>query len=156
MGMLDQLAGWLRGDRRPPRHLLDELLADYRDEVGAAAQLRHHAERAPYPQASAVLRQIADHGDRHAALLRQQMVTLGGTVDEVAPEIQVGRNHWERVTADLLLADAQRRRYIDQSIHWDGEYPEVAAVLARIADDKRAHRRSLEDLIARADSLAID
>lgn len=156
MGLLSQVVDWLRGDAQAPRHILNDLISDYRDEVAAAAQLRSHAEHVPYPQAASKMRQLADAEDGHARLLREEIDTLGGTVPEIVPAISQGLNHWERVAADYQRADEKRRRYLEQSIHWDIDYPRVAALLARIAAEETANRRILEELVIRADSLALD
>lgn len=156
MGVLSQVAGWLRGDQRAPRHVLGDLISAYRDEVQASAQLRAHAERVPYPQAATALRRLADIEDRHAQMLREQIAALGGSAPEVVPAISQGRNHWERIAADYQKADEKRRRYLEQAIHWDIDYPDVAALLSRIAAEETANRRLLEELVIRADSLALD
>jgi rubrerythrin len=154
--MLAQVKEWLRGDRRAPRDVLADLAAGYRSEVEAAAQLRAHAERVPYPQAASVLGRLAELEDRHAALLRRHIEALGGAVPTVTPELPAGPNHWARMADAFRRADEKRRRFLEQAIHWDIEYPEVAAVFGRIAREDGEHRRLLEELVTRADSLALD
>ncbi len=156
MGVLSQMKDWLRGDQRGPRGILGDLLGDYHDEVSAAAQLRAHADRVPYPQAATHLRQLALAEDRHAAELERHIATLGGRVPPVALEVRHGTNHWYRMTASLAAADEKRRRLIEQAVRWDGDYPAVAAALAHIAAEETVQRRTLEELVTRADSLAID
>jgi rubrerythrin len=154
--MFEQLKDWLRGDRSAPRNILGDLIADYRTEIQAAAQLRVHAEQVPYPQAAATLHRMAEAADRHARLLREQIATLGGSAPEVSPAIYEGMNHWDRMAANLRTADERRRRYLEQAIRWDIEYPEVTEVLSGIAADETVNRRRLEELVTRADSLALD
>jgi hypothetical protein len=156
MGVLSQMADWLRGDQRGRRDILGDLLGDYHDEVTAAAQLRAHAACVPYPQAATYLRQLAEVEDRHAAELARQIATVGGRVTPVTPEVRHGTNHWYRMTASLAAADEKRRRLIEQAVRWDGDYPVVAAVLAHMAAEETAQRRLLEELVTRADSLALD
>lgn len=156
MGTLSQVKDWLRGDRRAPRDVLADLAAGYRCEVEAAAQLRAHAERVPYPQAATTLRRLAELEDRHAALLRQQIEALGGSAPEVTPEIYGGLNHWDRMADAYRRADEKRRRFVEQAIHWDIAHPEVAGILERIAREETEYRRFLAELVTRADTLALD
>jgi acyl-CoA reductase-like NAD-dependent aldehyde dehydrogenase len=154
--MLSQVREWLRGDRRAPRHVLVDLTAGYLDEVEAAANLRAHAEQAPYPQAAEVLHRLAAAEDEHARRFGEQMVALGGSIPAATPEVLRGSNHWDRMAANFRRADRKRRRYVEQAIHWDIEYPEVADFLSRIAAEESANRKALEELVVRADTLARD
>jgi len=145
---------WIGGERRGPRHILSDLVAAYEDELRAAAQLRAHAERVPYPQAAATLRQLAEVEHRHAQALSEQISARGGSPNVVQPTIYEGLNHWDRMAQDYHLADDKRRRYLVQAIHWHREYPKEAELLSRIAAEDTANRRLLEDLVSKADSLA--
>jgi rubrerythrin len=156
MGFFGQVREWLRGDRRPPRDILNDLLAAYEGELQAARQLRSHAERVPYAQAALALRELAEKEDRHAEALSDQIRLLGGALPAVEPAIYEGRNHWDRMAANFQQADEKRRRYLEQSIHWDIQYPREAALLSTIAAEEAVNRRALEELVARADSLAVD
>ncbi len=156
MSMLSQVREWLRGDRRGPRHVLVDLSAGYLAELEAAANLRAHAEQAPYPQAADALRHLAAAEDEHARRFREQIVALGGSVPAATPEIHAGSNHWDRMAADFHHADRKRRRYLEQGIHWDIDYPEVAEFLSRLAREENATRKRLEELVVRADTLALD
>jgi rubrerythrin len=156
MAMLTQVREWLRGDRRGPRHVLTDLTTGYLGEVEAAANLRAHAEQAPYPQAADALRRLAAAEDAHAVRFREQIAALGGSVPTSTPEIHNGSNHWDRMAADFRRADQKRRRYLEQGIHWDIEYPEVAEFLSRLATEENANRKALEELVVRADTLALD
>jgi rubrerythrin len=156
MSMLTQVREWLRGDRRGPRHVLADLSAGYLDELTAAANLRAHADRAPYPQAADALRHLAAAEDEHARRFGELIAALGGSVPTTTPEIHGGSNHWDRMAADFHHADRKRRRYLEQGIHWDIEYPEVAKFLSRLASEENATRKRLQELVVRADTLALD
>ena len=144
------------GDPESPRQILGDLIAAYQDELRAATQLRAHAERAPYAQAAAILRQLADAEDSHAQVLSEQIRTLGGSPHRAVPAIYEGLNHWDRMAEDFRLADEKRRRYLEQALHWDVEYPKEAELLSKIAAEETANRWLLEELTSRADSLARD
>jgi rubrerythrin len=156
MGVLAGLKEWLQGGQRGRHGILSDLIAAYEDELRAAAQLRAHAERVPYPQAAAALRQLADAEDRHAQALSEQIRVLGGSLRSVVPTIYEGLSHWERMAEDFRMADNKRRRYLQQAVHWEVEYPREAELLTRIAAEESANRRLLEDLASKADSLARD
>jgi hypothetical protein len=156
MGMFVQVREWFRGDRRSPRDMLTDLTANYVAEIEAAANLRAHAERVPYPQAASTLRELARTADRHADRLRKHITLLGGTIPAVSPSLYEGLNHWDRMAMSFRKADEKRRRYLEQSIHWDIEYPRQAKLLAELANEESANRHLIEELASRADSLAND
>lgn len=156
MGMLGQVREWLRGDRRPPRSILTDMTANYEAELQAAADIRSHVGRVPYPQAAVRLQELAAAADQHADRLRKHIALLGGTTPVFEPTPYEGLNHWDRMSTSFRKADEKRRRYLEQSIHWDIQYPRQARVLADLASDETANRRIIEELTSRADSLAID
>ena len=154
--MLSQVREWLRGDRRGPRHVLADLTAGYLEETEAAANLRAHGERAPYPQAAEALQRLAAAEDEHARRFAELITRLGGAVPTATPEILSGANHWDRMAADFRRADQKRRRYLEQAMHWDIEYPAVAEFLSRLAAEETVNRKAIEELVVRADTLALD
>jgi Ser/Thr protein kinase RdoA (MazF antagonist) len=156
MGMLGQVREWLRGDRRLPRTILSDMTANYEAELQAAVDLRAHAKRVPYPQAAASLLELATAADRHADRLRKHIALLGGTTPVFEPTPYEGLNHWDRMATSFRKADEKRRRYLEQSIHWDIEYPRQARLLGDLASDETANRSIIEELTSRADSLASD
>ena len=86
MGLLSRLFG---GDRTP-RELVTDLVDNYQAEVAQAACLRSHADQARYPHVATQLRALAVIEDRHAGLLRDHILGLGGGIPPVAPAPAVG------------------------------------------------------------------
>jgi rubrerythrin len=144
----------IRSDRGSLRRILTDLIAAHQDELRAAAQLRAHAERVPYPQDGRILRELADIEERHAQAFSEQITALGGAPGVVSTPVYEGSNHWDRLARDSRIADDKRRRYLEQAIRWRPEYPRAAELFWRIAAEETAHRRVLKDLTSKADSLA--
>ena len=138
------------------RDLLDELLEDYRAEIAQAVHLRDHAARARYTQVATQLRGLAEVEDRHAAMLREHILGLGGAVPPVAPEPLVGHSQWERAVAARKTAQEKRRRLIEHATHWDPEGPVTARLLARIYDEDGEALSTYDDVVIRSDPHAID
>jgi len=151
MGLLSRLLG--SGNRRD---LLEELLADYRAEATQAAHLRQHAERARYPQVAERLRALADVEERHAGMLRDHILGLGGGIPPVSPDPLPGRNQWERGVAARKAAQEKRRRLIEHATHWDPEEPAAARLLARIYDEDGEAMSAYDDVVVRSDPHALD
>jgi hypothetical protein len=151
MGFLARLWG-----SQASRDLVSELLADYRAEATQAAHLRQHAEQARYPQVAAQLRALAEVEDRHAALLRDHILGMGGGIPPVAPEPLSGRNQWERAVAARTFAQEKRRRLIEHFSQWDPEEPVSAQLLARIYDEDGEMLASYDDIVIRSDPHALD
>ena len=152
MGLLSRLFG----GGSSPRDLLADLAEDYRAEAGQAAQLRHDAERARYPQAAEELRRLAAIETRHATWLRDRLVALGSAVPEIDAPPARGQNPWERAVAAHQAAQAKRRRVLEQIVHWDPERPEMVELLRRIEREDLDERRAYEHLIMRSDPQALD
>ena len=152
MGLLSR---WL-GTEGTARDLIADLTEDYRAEAAQAALLRAHAERARYPQAASALRALAETEERHAEWLRTRLLVLGGLPPEVAAPAVSGNNQWERAVAALHIAQAKRRRLIEQLTHWDPEEPETVALLRQIEQEDAQARPVYEGLIMRSDPQSID
>jgi hypothetical protein len=152
MGILSALLG--QGHR--PRDLLADLAQDYCAEAEQAARLRLHAERARYPQAADALRRLAEIEERHAAWLRERLLTLGGRVPALEAAPSVGNNPWERAVAAQHAAQSKRRRLVEQIGHWDPDEPEVVALLGRIEQEDLHALAVYDDMIMRADPQSHD
>ncbi len=143
------------GDSRR-RDLLADLLTDYREEVLFARQVRDHAEKAPYPAVGETLKGIAGEGERHAQILQEKILSLGGQVGEVVGEVKGGRNSWARLTHDLQGCKALEKRYVEQAVRWDPEEPEVVELLRTLEREMAGQGALLRDLALRSDPHALD
>ena len=149
---------WSRlfGAGEAARDLVADLIEDYRAEAEQAAHLRLHADRARYPQAAEALRRLADVEARHAGWLRDRIGVLGGTVPTLQAVPPPGSNQWERAVAAFQVAQAKRRRLVEQIAHWDPDEPEIVDLLRRIEAEDTAEQAAYEHLIMRSDPHAID
>ena len=151
MGILSRLLGTVDGGS-----LVGDLLEAYRGEAEHAARLRQHAAHARYPQMGDTLKDLANLEDRHAALLRDRILALGGGVPPIAPLPPVARNPWERAVAARQEAQRKRRRMVELITRWDPEHPEDGALLQRIAAEDTAVLDAYENLVMRSDPHALD
>jgi hypothetical protein len=149
---------WSRlfGTTAESRDLVSDLLDDYRAEATQAIQLRRHAELARYPQVAERLRALAEIEERHAGLLRDHILGLGGGIPPVAPTPLGGRNQWERIVAARKAAQEKRRRLIEHATHWDPDEPTAARLLARIYDEDGETLSAYDDVVVRSDPHALD
>jgi len=152
MGLLSRLFG---GDRTP-RELVTDLVDNYQAEVAQAACLRSHADQARYPHVATQLRALAVIEDRHAGLLRDHILGLGGGIPPVAPAPVGGCNQWERAVAARKAAQEKRRRLIEHVGHWDPDEPAASKLLARIYDEDGETLAAYDDVVARSDPHALD
>ena len=152
MGLWSRL--W--GARAKERDLLTDLVDDYRAESAQASHLRRHAELARYPQVASRLRSLAEIEERHAGLLRDHILGLGGGIPPVAPAPLAGRNQWERAVAARTAAQEKRRRLIEHVTHWDPDEPAASKLLARIYDADGEALSAYDDVVVRSDPHALD
>src|SRR5262245_43585677 len=153
MGLLARLLGAVP---RTERSLLDDLLAAYRSEAEHAHHLRQHAALARYPQAAEQLRALAEHEDRHAAVLRDLVLAHGGGVPPIAPEPLVGANPWARAVAAQEAAQRKRREMLQRVNRWDPDAIDVANLLRRIEREDGSVMAVYNDLVMRADPQSLD
>lgn len=133
---------------------IDLLKQSYRRLCVLARQLDDHAEKAPYPQVAARLRQMAADKRASAGRLRERIVSTGTAVDEPSRELSSARNHWERVVQDLQHQKALESGLFDQATLLADDRPELARLLTEVAASQRPHTDALLDLVARADPQA--
>jgi hypothetical protein len=133
---------------------IDVVKRSYRRLCALARQLDDHAEKAPYPQFAARLRQMAAEKRASAGRLRERIVRLGAAVDEPSREVRSARNHWERVVQDLQDQKALETDFFDQATLLGDERPELAELLSEVAASQHPHTDTLLDLVARADPQA--
>ena len=126
----------------------------YNRLTNLADQLQKHAESAPYPHVSDGLRRMADEKQRSAVLVKDKIESLRGWVKESKAGLASGRNHWERVTKDLQDQRALESFLSIKEARLVQDSPDIAQLLRRIAITERAHRKILEELVARADPQA--
>jgi hypothetical protein len=152
MGILSRLLGAADGGRG----LVDDLVEAYRAEAEHAARLRQHASHARYPQMADTLRRLADLEDRHAGLLRDRILALGGGVPPVAPLPPVAHNQWQRAVAARQDAQRKRRRLAELVTRWDLEHPDDGALLHHIEREDTEALEAYEGLVMRSDPHALD
>lgn len=152
MGLLSRLLG--SGSTK--RDLVSDLLDDYRAEAAQAARLRAHAEQARYPHVATQLRALADLEERHAGMIRDHILGLGGGIPPLAPTSSGGQNQWERAVAARKAAQDKRRRLIEHVTHWDPEEPAAAKLLAGIYDEDGEAFAAYDDVVIRSDPHALD
>lgn len=152
MGLLSRWLGTADG----AHDVVSDLLAAYRAEAEHAERLRQHAARARYQQVGVTLRQLAQQEERHAGLLRDRILELGGGVPPVAPLPTVARNQWERAVAARRDAQQKRRRVVELIARWEPERPAEAALLRRIEGEDTAALERYEHLVMRSDPHALD
>lgn len=133
---------------------IDLLKNSYHRLCVLAKQLDDHAEKAPYPQVAARLRQMAAEKRASAGRLRESIARLETAVDEPAREGRSARNHWERVVHDLQDQKALESSLFDQAMLLSEEKPEFAELLRAVAASQHPHTDTLLDLVARADPQA--
>lgn len=136
--------------------LLADLLTDYQEEVRLTRQIRDHAEKAPYPSMGEALKSVAAEQERHARLLQEKILSLGGQVGEIVGEAKGGKNSWARLTHDLQDCKALEKRYIEQAVRWDPEMPDVVELLRTLERETVRQCALLRELALRSDSHALD
>jgi hypothetical protein len=133
---------------------IDLLKNSYHRLCVLAKQLDDHAEKAPYPQVAARLRQMVAEKRASAGRLREKIASLGAAVDEPSRDVRSARNHWERVVLDLQDQKALETGLFDQATQLADERPELAQLLGEVAASQHPHTDTLLDLVARADPQA--
>jgi hypothetical protein len=151
MGLLDRLRNAISGPR-----LIDELAILAGQSEALVNRLHRHAERALYPRIAQGVREIGGKEAAHEKTLRGILAERGlwpRPPEEVPHE---GSSNWERLSGDLetLLLFAQELHR--HAMRWEGENPELAETLKKIADEASDDEFELRRLVAKLDPQALD
>jgi hypothetical protein len=135
----------------------DALLEIFVACSGLARQLEEDADRAPYPQVTARLREIVAQQEENLRRLSARLAVLGRNAPENGVRsVRDGRSAWERLRVSLEDYRLLIRKLAQLKARWDDERPEDAALVASLRDNAVAHREVLVDLLARSDPHAHD
>jgi hypothetical protein len=134
-----------------------DLRAAYLNERRVARLLRQHGAQVPYPTLATDLTCLAGEADGRAARLADELRAVAGNTDpsDVVP-VPDGRNHWERLTADLAAVESLQRRYTELALQWDVDFPATTATLHDLARAATATATLLRTMVARSDPHALD
>jgi hypothetical protein len=135
----------------------DALLEIYVACASLARQLEEHADRAPYPQVTARLREIVAEHEGNLRRLSARLAVLGRNAPEDGLQLsRDGRSAWERLRVSLEDYRLLIRKLAQLKARWDDERPEDAALVASLRDNAVGHREILVDLLARSDPHAFN
>src|SRR5262245_37893311 len=131
---------------------LEILRARYVEQNQHSARYRIHADRMQYRQFRERLLAIAADDAGYAALLGEQIKTLGERLPDIPQlEEEPEKTSWQYLLDDLnekercsatLIAEAQATRE---------EYPTAADILERIYQTSHEHREDLRPMLIRSD-----
>lgn len=133
---------------------IEILRLSYHDLSRLAQQIDNHAQRAPYPHTAERLRRIAAEKRQRAMSLKEQVLSLGGKLEEPDLDLKSGKNHWERMVRDLEDQRALETSFLDRAFRLAEEKPHISELLKRIVDEHVSHKEILLDLVTRADPQA--
>ncbi len=143
-----------RNRDREPLDVIGTLIDDYHGLRRLARQIEAHAESAPYPYITELLKQIALEKDEKAGLLRERIITLGGQPKEVELDLHSGKNHWARMVKNIEDEKELENRFLDDALRLGSEAPEISDLLRQLVAGKAFHREALQDLVVKADPQA--
>jgi bacterioferritin (cytochrome b1) len=133
----------------------DVLAENYAVEVRHAHELAEHANALTrYPDRRKRLLEIAAREEEHARWLREAIERLGGRPPSMVPSRPDHRTNWERLISDLEEEKEAAERFLRDAYLVERDHPDVARLLERISEEKRAHQRELAWLLARTTSRA--
>ena len=133
---------------------VDVLVAVHGRLLALAAQIRAHAEQAPYSQVAVELRRIAAEKEADADALKKRIESDDAQTRPQRSLSVSGKNHWERMTRDLhdqkLLDDVLQQ----QEARLAAGESEIAQLIAQLRAHQAPHRKTLTTLVAVADPQA--
>jgi hypothetical protein len=125
-----------------------------RQALNLAEQIRVHADQAPYAHIASQLREMAANKQKNVEVLKDSLLRLGAGLQGLQPEIQSGRNHWERMTKDLETQKAFEGALRDHASLLAEQAPDLSRLLVGIANSERPHKETLFQFVMRADPQA--
>lgn len=132
---------------RQRRRVLNILQYHYLEELRLATQFMKHAEKALYPQYRQRLEKLSEEDRRHAELLRERILALGGQLPPPPQSVEEAGTQWELVVKDLQAEKDLRQRLLDDAYAIDQDDPETARLLLDIRTQEKEHRDALTDML---------
>ena len=146
--------GWFKSEEESAADALFEVYVAW---SSLARQLEEDADRAPYPQVSARLREIVAEQEENLRRVSARLAVLGRNApDEGLRPVREGRSAWERLRVTLEEYRLLIRKLSQLKARWDDERPEDAALVSGLRENAVTHREVLVDLLARSDPHAIN
>ena len=133
---------------------IDVLVSVHQRVSKLAAQIRSHADNAPYPQIADELRRMAAEKQEDADELKKRMEIHGARTRQQTNLSVSGKNHWERMTGDLRDQKSLDDFLQQQEARLAAEEPEIAHLMAQLQARQVQHRKTLTTLVAVADPQA--
>ena len=133
---------------------VDFLISAHHRISRLAAQVRLHADAAPYPQFACELRRIASEKQADAEELKKRIETFGARPWPSMPVPGSGQNHWERMNRDLKDQKSLDDFLQQQEIGVAGQETGIARLIEQLKARQAEHRKTLTKLVALADPQA--
>lgn len=154
-----KLVSKLNTDSQVERQLLEALQRDYFEEKSIGELLEKESGRIPYSHLRKKLLDIARAEKHHADLLAEKIKELGGQIPEHAMELKNQRqNRQFTSTLDLLkLLEEEKDEYVEYIntayLAEDAGRKDLKALLMKIGEEERRHRKELMDILSRLNPL---
>lgn len=138
--------------------LLRLMNQEYVEEIQIAADLKESADKIPYDHLRQKLIDIAEAEERHAALLREKILELGGEPPERDTDPR-DESRSRRKTFEQLLRDLEEEKedyvsFLKASFRAeDAGRPDVKELFDQIREEERQHREELIDVLTRLNPL---
>ncbi len=152
-GLIERLKNLFLPYISEKEELIKLLNEDYSKEIAISKMMDEHSEIIPFDFLKEKLKRMAEEERKHAEMLRQKIVELGGSVNPMPKffEIKTDSIHSERgfrkLIADLEFDKEIYEDYISQINKIEND--DVKNLLKRIIDDEIKHKDILMDLVMR-------
>ena len=134
---------------------LEILRKRYVDETEHSKEFTQHAGQMHYPQFREGLLHIAAEETKHAGLLAEKIIELGGSLPEVTERRPAtDQSSWQHLLQDLDEEGHCAGELMEQIWGVAEDYPDIAMLLERISKDEKKHRDEIREMLMRSDALA--
>ena len=139
------------GDRKA----IDILCQRYVEEMQQTDRFKQHAQRMHYPQYQKKLLRLATEKGKHATLIAEKIVALGGKLPAVPERRSTDENSWQSLL--MALEDENRSAdHLPEQLRRIGlEHPDITKFLQEIFQEQKKHRDEIREMLMRSDPFAL-
>ena len=150
---------WWRGFLDLPidesRAAVDILRQRYVEEMQQADRFKQHARRMHYPQYQGKLLHLAAEKGKHAQMIAEKIVALGGILPDVPERRSSEVNSWQSLLVALEDENRSADRLPEQLRRIGLEHPDIARLLQEISHEQKKHRDEIREMLMRSDPFAL-
>ena len=134
---------------------VDILRQRYVEEMQQSDRLKQHARRMHYLQYQGKLLRLAAEKGKHAQMIAEKIVALGGKLPDVPERRSTDANSWQSLLVALADENRSAGRLPEQLRRIGLEHPDITKLLQEISHEQKKPCDEIREMLMRSDPFAL-